>query len=54
MHAKFWPKIVKGRDQFRDLGLSGKIILKWIKKEQGVMVWTGFIWLGIGSSGRIL
>jgi hypothetical protein len=32
---------MKGRDQLRDLGVDNMIILKWILKKQGVMMWTG-------------
>jgi hypothetical protein len=28
--TKFWLKSLKGRDHSEDLGLDGKIILKWI------------------------
>jgi hypothetical protein len=26
----------------------------YIEKKQAVRIWTGFIWLRIGSSGRLL
>jgi hypothetical protein len=32
-----------------DIGIDWKIILKWILKKQDGCVWTGFIWLRIGS-----
>jgi hypothetical protein len=35
-----------------DLGIDGKIVLEWILGKQGVKVWTGFILLRIGTSGR--
>jgi hypothetical protein len=31
-----------------------KIILKWIFWKYNVRVWTGFIWLGIGTIARLL
>jgi hypothetical protein len=41
---------VKGRG-----GLEGVIIiLKYVSKKQYVMMWTGFIWLRIASSVRLM
>jgi hypothetical protein len=36
--------------------MDGKtdIILEWSLGKQGVKVWTGFIWLRIGNSSRLL
>jgi hypothetical protein len=31
-----------------------EIILEWILEKQDMRVWTGFIWLGIGTSGGLL
>jgi hypothetical protein len=43
-----------GRDHFEDLGMDGRIILEWITEKQGRKVWSGFILLSIGTSGRLL
>jgi hypothetical protein len=40
---------LKGRLHFGDLGVDGTIILKWALRMEGVMMWTGFVWLGIRS-----
>jgi len=32
----------------------GSIILEWISKQKVETVWTGFTWLRIGTSGRLL
>jgi len=45
---------MKGRDQLRDLGVDNMIILKWILKKQGVMMWTACVWLRVWSSGGLL
>jgi hypothetical protein len=37
-----------------DLDIGGIIILRWILKGQDRMVWTGLIWLRIGTSGGLL
>jgi hypothetical protein len=33
---------------------SGMMILKWILEKQDGVVWTGFIWHRIGTSGGLL
>jgi hypothetical protein len=32
-------------------GVAGRIILRWIFREWDVVVWTGSIWLRIGTGG---
>jgi hypothetical protein len=44
----------KPEDRLEDLCIAGKIILKWILKKFNGMSWTGFIWLRIGKTGRLL
>jgi len=52
MHAKFWSENLKGRDHLEDIGR--KIILEWIVGKQGGKVWTGSIWLRVGTSVKFL
>jgi len=34
--------------------LDGRIILRWIIREWGLVAWTRLIWLRIGTFGRLL
>ena len=42
---------LKERDRLRDPGIDGRIILRWIIRKWDVGVWTGSIWLRIGTGG---
>jgi hypothetical protein len=53
MNIKFWSGNLKGGDHAEDLGVDGRVILKWILRERGGRVWTEFICLGIGTSDGI-
>ena len=37
-----------------DLGIDERIARKWIFKKWDVESWIGFIWLRIGTRGRLL
>jgi len=39
------------RDNWRDPGVDGRIILRWILRKWVVGVWTGSSWLRIGTGG---
>jgi hypothetical protein len=49
MHTKFLSENLKGRDHAEDVGIDGRIMLDECGK-----VWIGFIWLRIGTNGRLL
>jgi hypothetical protein len=51
---KMLSERVKGRDHAVDLVVDGRIILELILGEQGGEMWTGYIWLRIGTSGGLL
>jgi hypothetical protein len=50
----FWLRDPKARDHWEDLGVGGRITLRWTFGRQGSMGRTGFGWLRIGSSDGLL
>jgi hypothetical protein len=45
---------LKGRDHSEYVGIDERITLEWILEKYGRKVWTGFVWLRIRTSGRLL
>jgi hypothetical protein len=54
VHIGYWWEGQKERDHWEDEDIGGWTILKWILERQDGMVWIGFIWLRIGTNGRLL
>jgi hypothetical protein len=54
MDTRIWSRNLKERDNFRNLDVDGRLIIKWILNKQLIRVWSGLNWLMIGSSGGIL
>jgi len=50
----FWLAGLKRRDHWEDLGIGGRITLRWTLGRQGSIERIGFGWLGIGSGGELL
>jgi len=53
MHMSLVGKKLKRRDHSEVLGVDGRIMLEWILEKLCGMVWTGFIWLRIGTSSGL-
>jgi len=49
-NTKFLSENLKGRDHSEDLGTDEKMISELILGKLGGKVWTGCIWLRIGTS----
>jgi hypothetical protein len=47
LHTEFWWRDLRERDHLKDLGIDGRIILKWILNKLDGKAWTGLIWLKI-------
>jgi len=41
----------EGRDHLEDPGVDGSLILRWIFRKWDVRVWTGSMWLRVGTGG---
>ena len=48
--AGFWWENLRKRYHFEDLGVDGRIILKWILNKLAGRAWTELIWLRIGTT----
>jgi len=48
---RVWRGNLRERDHLGDRGIDGKIVLSWIFWKWDVGVWTGLIWLRIGTGG---
>jgi len=54
MDITFWSENVKRIDYSVDLGEDRSKLLEWVLGKQGGKVWTGFVCLRKGTSGRLL
>jgi hypothetical protein len=54
IHTVFWCEDVRERDRFKDKGVDGFVILRYILKLSFGGAWTGLICLRTGTGGGML
>ena len=56
VHTGFWWRSLKETGHLEDLGMDERTILKWILKTSRIVgyIWTGLIWLRIGTGRGLL
>jgi len=54
VHTEFWWGNLMERDYLEEPGVDGRIIFRWIFSKWDVGLWTGSMWLRIGTgSGHL-
>ena len=53
-HTEFYWKNLREGDHLEDVGVDGRIILKWIFEKFDGGARTGWIWLRIGTGDALL
>jgi hypothetical protein len=53
-HTNFLVGKPEGKNHSENLDIGEKKILEWILVKYGGKVWTGYIWIGTGTSGGLL
>jgi hypothetical protein len=53
MNIGHWWEIQKESDHWEDQDVGGRTVLKWILERLDGMVWTGSIWVRIGTGGGL-
>jgi hypothetical protein len=53
-YTRFWWGNLRERDRKKDPSVDGRIILRWIFMKWDEDVWTGLIWLRMGTGDGLL
>jgi len=51
VYTGVWWGNLRERDHWENPGVDGNITLRWIFRKWDVRVWTGLMWLRIGTGG---
>jgi len=54
MHMQLWYANLKERGHLKDLGVGKRIILQHILQKYDWRMWTGLLWLRLGTGGGLL
>jgi hypothetical protein len=52
--CRIFGRKTRRKDHFEDLGVGGRILIKWILEILDGVVWSGLLCLRIGTSGGLL
>jgi hypothetical protein len=52
VHTGFWYGNLRERDHLKHTGINERIILKGYSRNR-MRAWTSFVWLRIGTGGRL-
>jgi hypothetical protein len=54
MHTKFLLERMEEINNSKDLGIDGRITLKWVFEKYELGIWIGCIWLRIRIGGGLM
>jgi hypothetical protein len=54
MRIGYWWESQKEKYHHEDQDVDGRIILGWILERWDGVMWTGLVWLRIGTGGEFL
>jgi hypothetical protein len=54
IHTKCCFESPNGKHHLENIGVDGRIILKWFLEKESAKICTGFFWLRIGTIGGLL